>query len=311
MSLLAFDIQRFSLNDGPGIRTTVFLKGCPLACFWCHNPESQSTGPDLLHHDARCIRCGACARVCPTGCIIVDTDRWSIDRTLCTLCGRCAEVCPTDALILAGRLWEDADLLERLRADATFYRESGGGVTFSGGEPLLQAAALAAFLPKLRAEDIHVAVETAGAVEPEAFDLVLPHVDLFLFDVKHCDPDAHRTGTGADNRRILGNLARVARSRADVVVRVPVIPGFNDAESALGAIADLAVGLGLGRIDLLPYHRLGSSKYRSLDRADAAAGLRAPSQERLEVLRRAMARPGLSVRIEGAPAPADDAGDRT
>ena len=306
MPLLVFDLQRFSLNDGPGIRTTVFLQGCPLACFWCHNPESQSLSPVLLHYDARCLRCGACARVCPTGCIAVDAASWSIDRSRCTLCGRCAEACPVESVVLSGRIWEDDALLDRLLPDLPFYRESGGGVTFSGGEPLLQAAGLARFLPRLKEQGIHAAIETAGAVPASELDLVLPHADLFLFDLKHVDPAAHRAATGADNRRILENLARVAASGTPVVVRVPVIPGFNDSEQALVAIADRAAGLGIGRIDLLPYHRLGSSKYAALGREDVARDLVPPSAGRLEALRRTMERPGLSVRIEGAPAPADD-----
>lgn len=292
------------MNDGPGIRTTVFLKGCPLACAWCHNPESQSASPDLLHFDALCIRCGACAAICPTGCIDVGAQGWRIDRTRCTLCGACVEACPTRALVLEGRTISDDELLERLLVDREFYRESGGGVTFSGGEPLLQAADLSLVLPRLKAEGIHVAVETAGCVEFKAFERILSDVDLLLFDVKAMDPSAHRNATGEGNPRILENLERLAGKGKDIVVRVPVIPGFNDTARILGAIADHVAGLGLPRLDLLPFHPLASGKYAAMGRRDRMAGVPAPGQARMEELLRTLSRPGLSVRIEGAPDPA-------
>jgi pyruvate formate lyase activating enzyme len=308
LALLVYNIQRFSLNDGPGIRTVVFLKGCPLSCTWCHNPESRSPSPELLHFDTRCIRCRTCVAACPTGCLRVDADGWRIDRSRCDLCGRCADACPTDALVLEGRPRADEELLAFLLRDLPFYRESGGGVTFSGGEPLLQADELARFLPKLRAQDVHVAVETAGCVGERAFDPVIPEVDLFLFDIKHMDPIAHRRATGSDNGAILSNLARLARSGKAVVARVPVIPGFNDSTEALGRIADHVSGLGLPRIDLLPFHSLGSSKYEAMGLHDDMKDIPAPDPDRMEAFRRSMERPGLSVRIEGAPEPSGDGG---
>jgi pyruvate formate lyase activating enzyme len=298
-----YHIQRFSLNDGPGIRTTVFLKGCPLSCAWCHNPESQSEMPELLHYDPLCIRCGACAAVCPTRCLTVRPDGWTIDRARCDLCGRCVEACPTDALVLRGRDIGEEELVARILDDRAFFDESGGGVTFSGGEPLLQAAELANVLPRLRAKGIHVAVETAGCVDPVSLDRVTPHVDLFLYDVKSMDPDVHQRATGSDNALVLANLARLAASGKDVVVRTPVIPGFNDTPEALGAIASHVVDLGLRRIDLLPFHPLATAKYQALGRQDAMAGIPAPDPDRMESLRRAIGHPGLVVRIEGAPEP--------
>jgi len=255
--------------------------------------------PELMHDDRKCLLCGACVTVCPVRCLAVRDGAWRIDRPACTLCGRCVEVCPSGALSMKGRVIEDGELLRILAEDRDFYDASGGGVTFSGGEPLLQAEALASLLPELRRAGMHVAVETAGFVAPDRLALLGDGVDLYLYDVKCMDPERHRLGTGEDNRLILRNLDFLARSGVPVVVRVPVIPGFNDTRDDVAAIAAHVAGLGLARMDLLPFHRLGGGKYRALGRPDPSASLVPPEAGLVRQLKETAESFGLQVRVEG------------
>ncbi len=260
---LVFNLQRFSTHDGPGIRTTAFLKGCPLSCRWCHNPEGMRSAPELLALPNRCIGCGACVEACPVGVATPATDGRGHDRSAgdCLACGACVEACPTGARTIAGRELTSERLLEEVLRDRVFYEESGGGVTFSGGEPLRQPEFLLESLAGCRSAGLHTAVDTCGLVPPELLLAAARLADLFLFDLKAVDPGRHRFGTGAGESRILENLTALASVHDEIWLRVPLVPGFNDDPAELDAMAAIAAGLpSIRRVSLLPYHRLGVDK---------------------------------------------------
>jgi len=266
-----FDIQHYAVHDGPGIRTLVFFKGCPLRCRWCCNPESHVPDRELRHLALRCTGCGACLAACPRGAIGERPGGGRhIERDTCRECpAPCVDVCPHGALARVGFDMTVAAVIERVEADRDFYRNSGGGVTLSGGEPLAQPRFLLALLAALRERELHVALETAGYAPPATLAAAAPLVDLFLFDVKLIDPARHRALTGRDNAPILDNLAALAASRGgDVIVRLALIPGVNDDPQNLDAVAALMHRLGLRRIDLSGYHSLGTEKYAMLGRED-------------------------------------------
>lgn len=263
-----FDIQRFSLHDGPGIRTTVFFSGCPLRCPWCANPESQRGGKELLYLQSRCVSCGRCAGACPQEAIDFSPGTGPVfHREKCQHCGRCAEVCTTEALELSGRAMTVEEILSIVRRDRDYYNNTGGGVTLSGGEPFAQPDGLCALLKAAKEEGLHTAVETTGNVSEDVFRKGVPLADLFLFDLKHSDPEALRTATGGDLPLILRNLRLAAESGSQVCVRVPVIPGFNHSPEVIEEILSLASDCGVKAAELLPYHTLGKSKYAQLGRA--------------------------------------------
>jgi pyruvate formate lyase activating enzyme len=254
-----FHVQRFSLHDGPGIRTTLFFKGCPLRCVWCQNPESHRARPEMAFYAAKCVRCFQCAAICPEKAVLT-SERRRIDFSRCTHCGRCAETCPGQALVCIGRPWAADALVDELLKDLDYFTDSGGGVTLSGGEPLRWSGFLAELLPRLKARHIHVTLQTCGAFPWELLDRVLPHLDLIYFDLKLMDPEAHRRFTGADNATILDNFSRLAGHGVALQARMPVVPGINDSEDNIVQTAALLLRHGRHDLHCLPYHRLGESK---------------------------------------------------
>lgn len=294
-----FHLARFAIHDGPGIRTVVFLKGCPLRCWWCHSPEGQLAGPELLLRRDRCIRCGQCLEACPHGAIRDAGDGFDTLAAECALCGTCAAACPTGAREIAGRTVTVHELLSEIERDIVFYDQSGGGVTFSGGEPLAQAAFLEAMLEACRERAIHTAIETSGFAPVDRFQAVAALADLVLFDVKLLDDERHRRVTGVSNRTILENLARLARWHRAVRVRIPLVPGVNDAPADLDAIGRFVASLGLRAVDVLPYHTAGAAKYARLGRPYLLADAPPAAPDTVASAVRALEASGLSVHVGG------------
>ena len=279
---LIFQIQRFSLDDGPGIRTTIFLKGCNLRCAWCHNPESIQPRVELAFQTSLCTRCGACAATCTHGAQVCGEEGRTLDRSACSACLSCAAVCPSGALSVYGQEMTSAQVMETILRDRPFYAKSGGGVTFSGGEPLLQPAFLLEMLQLCRANGLHTAVDTAGNVPVESLLSMLPYTGLFLYDIKAYHPDLHRRLTGVDNTRILANLQRLCAAGARVWVRLPYISGVNHGQAEISAIAGLLKELSaVEKVELLPYHSYGEAKYEHLDAVRSPLELRAPPHSEL------------------------------
>jgi pyruvate formate lyase activating enzyme len=288
-----FNIQRFSVHDGPGIRTTVFLKGCPARCLWCHNPESQAFGPEVVRVETRCASCGTCETVCPNGSPPPGSG-W------CTACGACVEACPTGAREMAGRETTAGEVMDDVLRDRVFFQGSGGGVTFSGGEPLAQPGFLRALLGLARGQGLHTVVDTCGFAPREELLRLVTLVDLFLFDVKLLDDARHRELTGLPTSPIVDNLRALVEAHPSVWIRVPIIPGHTDDEADVDAIAELVGGLaGVRQVSLLPYHASGSAKARRLGRSAPLELLAPPPPERMEALAGLFRERGLSVSIGG------------
>lgn len=250
---MIFDIQRNSFVDGPGIRTTVFFKGCNLRCKWCHNPESQSFDKQMMFYKDKCTGCGKCREVCPN------------HLKKCDFCGKCELYCPAEARKVCGREYTPAEVFAEVIKDKAFYDNSGGGVTFSGGECMLQLDFLREILEKCKSAGIHTAVDTAGNVPWESFEKILPFTDLFLYDIKAFGAELHRKGTGVSNELILENLKNLS-GRADIIVRIPVIGGYNDNDEEIRQIADFLKQIKIIKAELLPYHAMGEHKYTALGR---------------------------------------------
>ena len=327
---LIFDLQRYSLHDGPGLRTNIFFKGCPLRCRWCCNPESQAPKPELAFFESRCFACGDCLEVCQQGALHMSEGKMHWDPQVCDHCGRCVEVCASGAIQWIGRRVSGGEVLDEALRDAAFYC-GGGGITLTGGEPTLQPEFAAAVLRLAQAECIHTTMETCGHVPWPIFEQLLPHLDLVLYDLKHMDSDHHQEGTGVGNELILENARRVAEwfvergalsverdcdslyashctlhGSMGMIIRLSLIPGFNMAADRpkvsmenICRTAQFALGLGIGEIHLLPYHRLGQPKYQALGRPYPGEEFDLLKDEQVEAIASLVRSLGLQVRVGG------------
>ena len=297
---LIFDIRRYSVHDGPGIRTTVFFKGCPLSCWWCHNPESQGREPFVYYNPDRCLGCQTCIQACPEGALSMTPDGVATDASRCTLGGVCVQVCPAEARQMVGRRYSVAEVVAEIERDRLFHEQSGGGVTFSGGEPLQQWRFLNQVLDACGERGIHRAVDTTGFASPKVLLSVAERTDLFLYDIKTMNPELHREATGVPLQPILDNLVRLASARARIRIRIPLIPGINDNDENIertGAfLADLP---GIDAVHLLPFHRPAKSKHARFGMPWRLEDDREIPDERVQELTARLERFGLSVTIGG------------
>lgn len=293
-------IERGAVHDGPGLRTVVFLKGCPLRCGWCHSPETQSTRPEAMVLPDRCLECGACADACERGAAGPATSATPVDRARCIACGECVDACPARARAICGQPVSVDDVVRDILRDRTFYDVSSGGVTISGGEPLLQPDFTLAMLERCRAEHVHTALQTCGHVKPAALRRAATIADLVMFDLKIVDETRHRRATRVSNWLILDNLRALASLRRDLVIRVPLVPGINDDWRNLAEIGAFVDSVGLARVDVLPYHRAGIAKYGRLGREYPLEWLPPAPAESLTLAVDTLKRAGLDVRVGGS-----------
>ncbi len=301
---IVLKIERFAIHDGPGIRTVVFMKGCPLRCGWCSTPESQKLSPEMEYFVDRCLRCARCVEVCPLGAIsILGNGEIFTDRELCINCDyQCAEVCPSGARKIAGEEMTVEEVVKEVEKDTLFYANSGGGVTLSGGEPAMQPEFSLGILKACKERGIHTAIETCGYVKWDILDEMLKYLDLVYMDIKHMSPEEHKKLTGKGNELILENTRRVATKYPDkpLIIRIPVIPGYNDSDENITDIVQFVRQLkGEHKIELLPYHKFGISQYRVLSRDYSMSDLEPPPEERMRALKKLVESYGIPAQIGG------------
>jgi len=301
MKGLVYDIQRFAIHDGPGIRTLVYMKGCPLKCLWCSSPQTQKFSTEILYTESKCEKCLRCVDECPKKAIIFsDKEKIKIDRKLCNTCGQCVEICPNQALKLIGDQITVEELFQDVMKDSNFYRRSDGGVTIGGGEPTMQHEFVADLLKKCKETYVHTAMETCGYVKWEDLEKILEYIDLLYFDIKHMDSRIHKELTGVSNELILENARKASKMRP-IIIRIPLIPGRNDSEENLLNTAKFAAELGenLLRIDLLPYHEFGTRNYEQLGREYGLKDVEPPSEDYMINLKKLVESCGVKVQIGG------------
>lgn len=300
MKGLIYDIQKFAIHDGPGIRTLVFMKGCPLKCLWCSTPQTQKSSPDLLYIEVHCNFCHSCVDACPEKAIASSDEKIKIDRKLCKACGQCVDVCPNQALKLVGEQRTVEELFQEVMKDNNFYRRSGGGVTISGGESTMQHEFVTALLKKCKSMYIHTAMETCGYVKWEEMEKILEYIDLLYFDIKHMDSRIHKELTGVPNELILENVKKASEMRP-IIIRIPLIPGYSDSEENLVNTAKFVANLGDNflRIELLPYHTFGIGTYEQLGRIYELKDVEPPSEEYMQKLKEIIESCGVKAQVGG------------
>lgn len=296
---MIFDVRRFSVNDGPGIRTAVFFKGCPLRCVWCHNPEGLEAEPELFWDERRCMTgTHRCKVVCPKNALTRQTGGWKLDGKQCDLCGECARRCPTGAFQIIGSRMAVDELMELILKDRVFYENSGGGVTFSGGEPLMQPEFLAEMITLCKRECLHTAVDTSGHASWNVIEPLLEGIDLFLYDLKLMNDAEHRKFTGISNKTVLDNLKMIAKAGKDVQVRIPLIPGITDTDKNIFSIVEFLEKMpSLRQVSLLNFHKGGEQKYRRKGMAYAMNGVRPLVDEQICTIRTLFEKRGFNVSV--------------
>lgn len=295
---LIFDIKRYAIHDGQGIRTTVFLKGCPMQCWWCHNPEGQSSKSELTFIENRCIKdCHECLNSCQKEALSFVNNQISINREECNLCGDCTDVCPTEALEIIGRKISIEEVIEEIEKDVVFYDESSGGVTFSGGEPLIQPDFLDALLEECKKRGIHTTLDTSGYASFKVLEKIRKKVDIFMYDVKMMHEGKHKKFTGVSNKLILENLRKLSEKVSNIIIRIPIIPGINDNEENITQTAKFISTLqGIQYISLLPYHKVGKQKYKRLNRTYLQDKTPSPTYEKIEKIKKELEHTGFVVK---------------
>jgi len=278
-----FNIQRYSIDDGPGVRTTVFMKGCPLSCLWCSNPESQNPVPEISWRYTSCVRCGCCVMACPLKLITLENNEISVNRAACDRCGKCVDACVHEAMNISGKQMTVDEVFAVVKRDYDYYEASGGGVTASGGEILDKSDFVAELFRRCREADIGTCADTSGFGSPESLKKILPFTNVVLYDLKHLDPEEHRKACGQSNELILRNLETAYKSNAQVIIRVPLIPEFNTSDGALNAIAQAVRDrAGDSEVNIMPYHSYGANKYKMVGKVYQLDDLRELTQQQKE-----------------------------
>lgn len=294
-----FNFQRYSVHDGPGIRTTVFLKGCPLNCWWCHNPESQDIKPEIMFWERRCIRCLACVKSCGHGAISEKDGRPNFTKEKCESCGSCEKSCPAKAREAVGKIVTADFVMKEVLKDRIFFDESKGGVTFSGGEPLMQPEFLYELLDRCREEYIHTVLDTSGFASWEVLERISTKVDLFLYDIKIMDCEKHRKYTGVPNDIILENLRRLSEKRCSIFARIPIITGINDDLENIKSTGEFLSHLYIQQVNILPYHNMAMDKYNRLSKEYKLNDVTVPEDSRMSMISQTLEEYGLNVKIGG------------